>query len=252
MRIMNTIVEMRSIIKTLPWRFFNRNCFYSNPKYIIFDTLPPLIRAQNIKATLERLLFGYSALSHLWWYKTVMRTFHEAKLLALLTLGYGLFYFANNLSTDFLYLTPGAHLVHLPSGIKILMTLVAGPIGALAIFIVSSIWGLLFPFPGQLGLVFFLSVGSAGVPLLVCKICSDKFRLDGELSNLTLKSLLAISFSYAVLNSLVTQSILFIADDSLNLWGGIGVMFLGDLTGILLVVAISRWISGALKTKLSK
>ena len=181
-----------------------------------------------------------------------MRTFHEAKLLAMLTLGYGLFYFANNLCTDFLYLTPGAHLVHLPSGIKILMTLVAGPIGALAIFIVSSIWGLLFPFPGQLGLVFFLSVGSAGVPLLVCKICSDKFRLDGELSNLTLKSLLAISFSYAVLNSLVTQSILFIADDSLNLWSGIGVMFLGDLTGILLVVAISRWISGALKTKLSK
>jgi hypothetical protein len=181
-----------------------------------------------------------------------MRTFYRLKLLVILTLGYGLFYFANNLCTEFLYLTPGAHLVHLPSGIKILMTLVAGPIGALAIFIASSIWGVLFPFPGQFGLVFFLSVGSAGVPWLVCKICSDKFQLDGELSNLTLKSLLALSFGYAALNSLVTQSILFLATESSSLWSGIGVMFLGDLTGILLVVTMARWISAALKTKLSR
>ena len=166
--------------------------------------------------------------------------FQKAKLLILLTIGYGLFYFANNLCTDFLYLTPGAHLVHLPSGIKILMTLIAGPIGAFAIFIVSNIWGLLFPFPGQYGLVFVLSFGSAGVPWLVCKVCSDKFELDSELSNLTLRSLFAISVSYAALNSLVTQSIIFLAGESTELWGGVGVMFLGDLTGILLIVSLAR------------
>ena len=172
------------------------------------------------------------------------------KLLAMLTVGYGAFYFANNLSTDFLYLTPGAHLIHLPSGVKILMTLITGPIGAMAIFIVSNIWGVLYPFPRQFGLVFLLSIGSAGVPWLVCKICSDKFHLDGELSNLTLSSLFAISVSYAVLNSLVTQSIIYLSGQSQDLWSGIEVMFLGDLTGILLIVSFAKWIANLRKSKL--
>ena len=171
------------------------------------------------------------------------------KLLAILTFGYGLFYFANNSCTEFLYLTPGAHLVHLPSGIKILMTLITGPIGALAIFIVSNIWGAIFAFPGQFGLVFVLSIGSAGVPWLVCRLCSDKFKLDGEFSNLTLFSLLTISLGYAVLNSLVTQSIIYLADESSNFWGGIEVMFLGDVTGILLVVSLARLIARAIKSR---
>lgn len=173
------------------------------------------------------------------------------KLFVILTLGYGLFYFANNLCTDFLYLTPGAHLVHLPSGVKILMTLVTGPIGALAIFIVSNVWGVTFPFPGQFGLVFVLSVGSAGVPWLVCKICSDKFQLDGDLSNLTLRSLFTISLSYAIFNSLVTQSILYLGGQSQDLWSGLEVMFLGDITGILLIASLARWISRLIKSKAS-
>lgn len=173
------------------------------------------------------------------------------KLFAILTFGYGLFYFSNNLCTNFLYLTPGAHLVHLPSGVKILMTLVTGPIGALAIFIVSNVWGNIFPFPGQFGLVFVLSVGSAGVPWLVCKVCSEKFQLDGDLSNLTLRSLLTISLSYAILNSLVTQSILYLAGQSQDLWGGLEVMFVGDVTGILLIVSLARWISRFIKSKIS-
>ena len=173
----------------------------------------------------------------------------NAKLLLILTLGYGLFYFANNFCTDFLYLTPGAHLVHLPSGIKILMTMIAGPIGALAIFIVSNVWGALFPFPGQFGLVFTLSVGSACVPLLVCRFCADRFKLDGEFSNLTLPALLAISLGYAVMNSLVTQSIIYLAGESSDLWNGIEVMFLGDVTGILLVVSLARWVSRMLKSR---
>ncbi len=182
--------------------------------------------------------------------ETTMRNFlQNSKLLLVLTIGYGLFYAVNNLCTDFLYLTPGAHLVHLPSGIKILMTLIAGPIGALAIFIVSNIWGALFLFPGQFGLVFLLSIGSAGVPLLVCRICSDNFKLDGEFSNLTLPALLAISLGYATLNSLVTQSIIYLGGDSPDLWSGILIMFLGDLTGILLVVSLARWISRMLKSR---
>jgi len=178
--------------------------------------------------------------------------FQSIKLLVVLTLGYGLFYFANNLSTEFLYLTPGAHLVHLPSGVKILMTLIAGPVGALAIFIVSNVWGVLIPFPGQFGLVFLLSLGSAGVPWLVCKICSERFGLHSDLSNLTIRALATISVSYAILNSLVTQSILYLSGESLDLWGGIGVMVLGDLTGIMFIVSLARLLASSIKARASR
>lgn len=177
-----------------------------------------------------------------------MKPFNQKmSLLVALTLGYGTFYFLNNSFTEFLYLAPGAHLVHLPSGMKVLMTLIAGYIGALAIFIASFIWGICAPFPEQYGLVFILSIGSAGVPWLVCKVCTEKFQLDGELSNLTLQALFAISISYAALNSLVTQSILYLSNETADLWGGIGVMFLGDATGILLVISLARWIPRLLK-----
>jgi hypothetical protein len=131
------------------------------------------------------------------------------------------------------------------------MTLVTGPIGALAIFIVSNLWGVTFPFPGQVGLVFILSVGSAGVPWLVCKICSEKFQLKGDLSNLTLRSLLTISLSYAIFNSVVTQSILYLGGQSQDLWSGLEVMFLGDVTGILLIVSLARWVSRFIKSRIS-
>mgnify|MGYP000551223327 CR=1 FL=1 len=41
-----------------------------------------------------------------------------------LTLVFGTFYAVNNLLTAQLYLAPGAHLVHLPSGFKLLLVLV--------------------------------------------------------------------------------------------------------------------------------
>jgi len=173
-----------------------------------------------------------------------MRTFlSNAKLFTFLTLGYAAFYFANNLGTEFLYLTPGAHLVHIPSGIKILITLITGFVGACAIFVASILWGLLYAFPSEYGLVAMLSLGSAVVPWLVCKMSSKQFQLDGELSNLSIISLAFIGIGYAFLNTLVTQSILYLSGHTESLWSGMQVMMIGDITGILLVVTLARLIN---------
>ena len=64
----------------------------------------------------------------------------EMSLFTFLVIGYGFLYFLNNALTDSLYVVPGAHLVHLPSGIKILMVLVAGLTGSLAIAVVGFLW----------------------------------------------------------------------------------------------------------------
>jgi len=69
-----------------------------------------------------------------------------------LTLVFGTFYAVNNLLTAQLYLAPGAHLVHLPSGFKLLLVLVFGMVGALSVFTVSLVAGLGFYFVGELPL----------------------------------------------------------------------------------------------------
>ena len=88
-----------------------------------------------------------------------------------------------------------------------------------------------------------LSLGSAVVPWLVCKMSSKQFQLDGELSNLSIISLAFIGIGYAFLNTLVTQSILYLSGHTESLWSGMQVMMIGDITGILLVVTLARLIN---------
>mgnify|MGYP000144090619 CR=1 FL=1 len=49
-------------------------------------------------------------------------------------------YFLNNYLTKDLYLAPAAHIVHLPSGVKMLMVLVSSTLGAIAIVIIGFLW----------------------------------------------------------------------------------------------------------------
>jgi hypothetical protein len=58
-----------------------------------------------------------------------------------LTLVFGTLYALNNVLTAPLLLAPGAHLVHLPSGFKLLLVLVFGMVGALSVFTVSLVAG---------------------------------------------------------------------------------------------------------------
>jgi hypothetical protein len=78
-----------------------------------------------------------------------------------LTLAFGTVYALNNLLTAPLLLAPGAHLIHLPSGFKLLLVLVFGMVGALSVFTVSLVAGLGFYFVGELPLSIELAIANA-------------------------------------------------------------------------------------------
>lgn len=166
----------------------------------------------------------------------------QAKILVGLVIGYTLIYFANNYLTSALYLVPGAHLIHIPSGIKILMVLVTGWVGALAIFCSALLWGLLVAFPEQYALVFLLSLGGAVLPYLVCQYFIQRFSLDDDLSNLTANAVFYIAIAYSIANSITIQSILYLHSPENNWANGIVVMFLGDVSGILIVISFAYWL----------
>ena len=86
------------------------------------------------------------------------------------TLAYGLIYSLNNALTGFLYLMPGAHLVHIPSGVKLLLVLVGGPAAALGIALVSAASSWFFMFPGEVALTLALATVNGTAPLWARKL----------------------------------------------------------------------------------
>lgn len=160
----------------------------------------------------------------------------EVRLFVGLLIGYGTFFFLNNSLTEALYVVPGAHIVHLPSGLKIFMVMVAGFTGALAIFLVGFLWAILFMFKENYPLNLMLSLMSGLAPWLTLAILRHKIQLNPNLSNLNWKKLLTIVLTFALLNSVSLQCIVYCFGESTNLLNGIWVMLIGDITGIFIMI----------------
>ena len=157
-----------------------------------------------------------------------------------LTLVFGTFYALNNVVTAPLLLAPGAHLVHLPSGFKLLLVLVFGMVGALSVFTVSLVAGLGFYFVGELPLSIELAIANAIAPFLTVKFFLDQQLIQPDLSDLRLKELALMGLLYAVLNSAMNQLLLFWNHAIQNMVDGLMIMFTGDVLGVILVLGLLR------------
>ena len=160
----------------------------------------------------------------------------EVQLFTYLVIGYGTLFFLNNILTEALYVVPGAHIVHLPSGLKIFMVMVTGFTGALAIALVGFLWSVLYMFKDNYPLTLMLATVSGLAPWLSLRLLSKKIQLKADLSDLNWKKLLAIVLSFALLNSTCLQLIVYTFGESTNLLNGIWVMLVGDITGIFIVI----------------
>ena len=157
-----------------------------------------------------------------------------------LTLVFGTFYAVNNLLTAQLYLAPGAHLVHLPSGFKLLLVLVFGMVGALSVFTVSLVAGLGFYFVGEMPLSIELAIANAIAPFLTVKFFLDQQLVQPDLNDLRPKVLALMGLLYAVLNSAMNQLLLFWNHAIQNMVDGLMIMFTGDVLGVILVLGLLR------------
>ena len=163
------------------------------------------------------------------------------------TLVFASIYTLNNLLTAPLLLAPGAHLVHLPSGFKFLFVLVFGFIGALSIFTVSLLAALVFYFKGMVPLSIELALANACAPLLATKFFSDQGLIRHDLADLNWKILLIMGLLFSGLNTAFNQLVLYWNQMTINMMDGMLIMFVGDITGVLLVIGLIRGILAVYK-----
>lgn len=156
------------------------------------------------------------------------------------TLVFAAIYSLNNMLTAPLLLAPGAHLVHLPSGFKFLLVLVFGLVGALSIFTVSLFAALGFYFTGMVPLSVELAVANALAPLLTTRFFKDHGLVSHDLSDLKWKTLLIMGLLFSALNTASNQMLLYWNEMTLNMVDGMAIMFIGDITGVLLVIGLIR------------
>ena len=157
------------------------------------------------------------------------------------TLAYGGFYALNNFLTPQLYWVPGAHVIHIPSGIKLLMVLVFGYLGSLSVLTAVFVAGpFSYFYTGEFLLPLEIAMAAALAPWLTARFFVDRLWVNPDLSNLNLKLLLYMGLLFATLNASMIQSLLSLHQISGDFFSSFAVMFLGDITGVLIVLGLMR------------
>jgi integral membrane sensor domain MASE1 len=150
-------------------------------------------------------------------------------------------YFLNNALTGFLYLAPAAHLVHIPSGFKLLFVLVGRWAGAAAIACVAFLNAHFLMFEGKMILGLALSCASGLAPLFTWLFFKNRLHIQENLGNIQYKDILAMGIFFAVLNSALHQLIVYWGGEQSDFAKGFLIMGIGDLTGLYIVLLIIKF-----------
>ncbi len=131
---------------------------------------------------------------------------------------------------------PGINWVYLPAGMRLLCTLLFAEAGAVGLLIISWLVCFLHFFPNDFNRAFMGGILATVAPYAVYKLAQQIFGLRASLTNLTPKRLLICSIAYSVASPLLHHLWFFLHGDEGNLAQGFIVMFVGDLTGTLIVI----------------
>jgi len=164
----------------------------------------------------------------------------KVRVFVIVAIGYGLFYAGNNYLTEFLYLEPGAHIVHLPSGVRMLLVMVTGVVGALAISVATFPYSYFLLFPENHYLAAASSVATGLIPLATLLLLKPFLDLQKNFSNLTIQKLALIAVTYAGINTISLQLIIHSFGQTKALLNAMLVMFTGDILGIVIIFYILR------------
>ncbi|HEX7931680.1 MAG TPA: hypothetical protein VF573_01150 [Paraburkholderia sp.] len=132
----------------------------------------------------------------------------------------------------------GINWIFLPSGVRLLGTLLLGFDGAIGLLLAGLITDFLYWFPHDPVRAIAGAFLGALAPYLVYRLALEYYALRASLTNLTPKRLLVLAVAYSVANPLFHHLWFALTDSTTtkNWFESFFSMFVGDLTGTLIVL----------------
>ena len=153
---------------------------------------------------------------------------------------YYLVFYLNKLLFDTYEFSYGVNWVFIPSGVQLLIVLVAILDGAIAIALASFIIGLESYYLDSVVPTVITGLISGGSPLLARKICLDFLGVDKELTKITPKSILQMSVVFSLISATLHQLWFFYNGKTDAFLQSTLVMAIGNLLGTALVLTILK------------
>jgi len=129
----------------------------------------------------------------------------------------------------------GIHWIYLPAGIRLLSMLLFAEAGAIGLLLVSWLVSYFYFFPDDLTRSIAGAILSTLAPYSIYRWAQHRYGLQASLANLTPAKLLVLIVAYSIASPLL-HCLWFALQGQENLLQGLVVMFIGDLTGTLLVI----------------
>ena len=129
----------------------------------------------------------------------------------------------------------GINWIYLPAGIRLLSTLLFAEAGAIGLLLVSWLVCFFYFFPDDPVRSFAGGILAALGPYLVYRGAQHRYGLHASLATLTPKRLLLLIVAYSIASPLLMH-LWFALQGKEGLLQGFLVMFIGDLSGTLLVI----------------
>lgn len=153
---------------------------------------------------------------------------------------YAITFGINSLLMSSLTFSPGVNWIFLPAGLRLLLTLLFGLSGAIGISLASTLIAINFYFQHDL-----LSGLGAGLLGGIAPYCARLFvfrnmDLTSNLETLDGHTLLNCIFIYSLMSPIFHQTWFFVRGINGDFIEHVGVMFIGDLVGTLIIIYLAK------------
>jgi len=130
----------------------------------------------------------------------------------------------------------GINWIFLPSGVRLLSTLLVGFDGFLGLLVGGLLMDFFYWFPHDPVRSIAGAILGSLAPYLVYRLALERYDLKASLTNLTPKRLLVLAVAYSVANPLLHHIWFALQGDTHNIVESFFMMFAGDLSGALIML----------------
>ena len=160
---------------------------------------------------------------------------------------YSALFFLNDRLTEVLKYDLGVSWVYLPAGLRLFLILIFGLAGAIGIAAASFAISYFGVFPPDLITCIGIGLISGFAPLLAKWVVIANVNISNDLSNLSIQKVILCIVVYALMSAGFHQYWFVLRDLELGSLNHFLVMFIGDIAGSILLIALIKYSMDLLK-----